>query len=126
MRTIKINDNELRVRATTPALTNYAQAFDRDLIADLVEFQSENMQKLMNSDFSGFNSQFLLRITWAMNKAEHYGESFPDFEEWVNKNEDLQITNPKFIGEIVAEAAQGFFPSRKTGGKPESEQKPRK
>lgn len=125
MKTIQVKDFKLRVRATTPALTCYAQAFNRDLIADLVEFQNKNMGKLMEGDFSGFDSLFLLRITWAMNKAEHYGESFPDYDEWNKKYENLPITNPKFIGEIVAEAAQGFFPREKTGGKPESEQKPR-
>lgn len=125
MRTIQVNNFKLRVRASTPALTFYAQAFNKDLIANLVDFQSKNMNKLMNGDFSGFDSMFLLRLSWAMNKAEHYGESFPDFNEWIKENEDLPITNPKFIGEIVAEAAQGFFPREKTGGKPESGQKPR-
>ena len=125
MKTIEINDTKIRVRATTPALIYYRQEANSDLIADLAKFEKENMEKLMEGDFSSFDSEFLLRMAWAMNKAEHYGESFPDFEEWSGEHQNLPITNAKFIMGIIEEATDGFFRSGKeSGGKPEQEQKP--
>jgi hypothetical protein len=125
MKKIKLTNKKIGLRATPMALLFYDQTFDRDLIADLAKFQKENMSKLMNGDFSSYNSVGLLRIGWAMNKANNYPGDFPTFEEWVNDFVGQDVTNPKFIQGIVEESTDGFFRSRKSGGKPESEQKPR-
>lgn len=121
MKKIKLTNKELGLRASPMALLFYDQAFDGDLIADLAKFQKENMSKLMKGDFSSYNSISLLQIGWAMNKAQNYPGDFPTFEEWLNDFEGQDATSPKFIQGIVEEATDGFFRSRESGGKPESE-----
>ena len=126
MKTIEINDRKIGLRASPMALLFYQQKFNKDLIADLAKFQEDNMDKIIKGDFSNFNSIKLLQMAWAMNKAAEYPDKFPDFEKWLETFDSFHITNAKFISGIIEEAADGFFRSSKSGGKPERKQKPRK
>jgi hypothetical protein len=75
MRTIKIGEKEIGLKATPLALLYYMQEFNADLIGNLLK-----MQKLAK-DPSAFDSVALLQIAWAMNKAaEGKGKAFPHFE----------------------------------------------
>ena len=114
MRTVKIGEKELGLRATPLALLYYKQEFDKDLIEDLVSFQ--NMAEIENGDFSGFDSVKILQICYAMNKADNFGKQFPDFEKWLSKLDSIDLADQEFMLAIIEEATNGFFRSAGAGG----------
>jgi hypothetical protein len=122
MRTVKIGDKELGLRATPLALLYYKQAFDKDLIEDLVSFQ--NMAEIENGDFSGFDSVKILQICYAMNKADNFGKQFPDFEKWLSKLDSIDLADQEFMLAIIEEATDGFF--RSAGGERPKPNQPEK
>lgn len=104
MRTIKIGEKEIGLKATPLALVYYKQAFNSDLVGDLVK-----MQKL-EKDPSKLDSVFLLQLTWAMAKAhEGVGKKFPDFMKWVADLESFDFTDDGVLNAIIGEATDGFF-----------------
>ena len=109
MRTVKIGEKELGLRATPLALLYYKQAFKKDLIEDLVSFQ--DMADIENGDFSGFDSVKILQICYAMNKADNFGKQFPDFEKWLSKLDSIDLADQEFMMAIIEEATDGFFRS---------------
>ena len=111
MRTVKIGEKELGLRATPLALLYYRQAFNKDLIEDLVSFQ--DMAEIENGDFSGFDSVKILQICYAMNKADNFGKQFPDFEKWLSKLDSIDFADQEFMLAIIEEATDGFFRSAK-------------
>jgi hypothetical protein len=121
MRTVKIGNKELGLRATPLALLYYKQAFDKDLIEDLVSFQ--NMAEIENGDFSGFDSVKILQICYAMNKADNFGKQFPDFEKWLSKLDSIDLADQEFMLAIIEEATDGFFRSASAGKGENSKQK---
>jgi hypothetical protein len=104
MRTIKIGEQEIGLKASPLALVYYKQAFGSDLVGDLVK-----MQKL-EKDPSKLDSVFLLQLTWAMAKAhEGVGKKFPDFMRWVADLESFDFTDDGVLNAIIDEATDGFF-----------------
>ena len=104
MRTIKIGEKEIGLKATPLALLYYKQEFKTDLIGDLLK-----MQALAN-DPSALDSVALLQIAWAMNKAaEGKGKAFPDFEAWLDQFEYVDFSDADALTAIMNEAAEGFF-----------------
>lgn len=104
MRTIKIGEKEIGLKATPLALLYYKQEFKTDLIGDLLK-----MQALAN-DPSALDSIALLQIAWAMNKAaEGMGKAFPHFESWLEQFEYVDFSDADMLTEIMNEAADGFF-----------------
>jgi len=75
MRIVKIGGKELGLKASPLALLYYRQAFNKDLIEDLISFQ--DMANIENGDFSGFDSVKILQICYAMNNADTFGKQFP-------------------------------------------------
>jgi hypothetical protein len=105
MRTIKIGEQEIGLKATPLALIFYKQAFGTDLVGDLVKMQD------LAKDPSKLDSVFLLQLTWAMAKAyEGVGKKFPDFMTWVADLESFDFTDKDVLNAIMDEAADGFFP----------------
>src|SRR5690554_4890765 len=117
MRTVKIGEKELGLRATPLALLYYKQAFDKDLIEDLVSFQ--NMAEIENGDFSGFDSVKILQICYAMNKADNFGKQFPDFEKWLAGLDGIDFADQQLWLDVVEEATDGFFRSASKEKQPE-------
>lgn len=104
MRTIKIGEKEIGLKATPLALLYYKQEFKTDLIGDLLK-----MQALAN-DPSALDSVALLQIAWAMNKAsEGKGKTFPHFESWLEQFEYVDFSDADTMTAIMDEAADGFF-----------------
>jgi hypothetical protein len=104
MRTIKIGEKEIGLKATPLALVYYKQAFGSDLVGDLVKMQD------IAKDPSKIDSVFLLQVTWAMAKAyEGVGKKFPDFMNWVADLESFDFTDVDVINAIIDEASDGFF-----------------
>jgi hypothetical protein len=104
MRTIKIGEKEIGLKATPLALLYYKQEFKTDLIGDLLK-----MQALAN-DPSALDSVAILQIAWAMNKAaEGKGKTFPHFESWLNQFEYVDFSDADTMTAIMNEAAEGFF-----------------
>src|SRR5690554_3087866 len=122
MRTVKIGEKELGLRATPLALLYYKQEFDKDLIEDLISFQ--NMAEIENGDFSGFDSVKILQICYAMNKADNFGKQFPDFEKWLSKLDSIDLADQEFMLAIIEEATDGFF--RSAGGEHPKPNQPEK
>ncbi len=111
MRTTNIGGKEIQLRANPLALLFYKQAFDRDLIADIIKLQS--LQSLQDGDFSSLDMISLFQIAYAMNKAAKPADVFPKFEEWLAQFETIGFDDPQWIIDIVEEAAESFF---RTGG----------
>ena len=104
MRTIKIGEKEIGLKATPLALLYYKQEFKTDLIGDLLK-----MQELAN-DPSALDSVAILQIAWAMNKAaEGKGKTFPHFESWLDQFEYVDFSDADTMTAIMNEAADGFF-----------------
>jgi hypothetical protein len=104
MRTIKIGEKEIGLKATPLALLYYKQEFKTDLIGDLLK-----MQALAN-DPSALDSVAILQIAWAMNKAaEGKGKTFPHFESWLEQFEYVDFSDADTMTAIMDEAADGFF-----------------
>jgi len=122
MRTTKIGDKELELRANPLALFFYRQAFGKDLIGDIAALQS--LQKLKDGDFSQFDSVMLLQLAYAMNKASKPGKTFPAFEAWLNELDAVAFDDPEWMVGIVEEAVDGFF--RTTRAAAETQRKPKK
>ena len=118
MRTTIIGGKKIQLRANPLALLFYKQAFDSDLIADLLKLQS--LQSLQDGDFSSLDMVSLFQIAYAMNKAAKPTDVFPTFEEWLAQFETIGFDDPQWIVDVVEEAADGFFRSGKSA--PESKE----
>lgn len=103
MRTIKIGEKEIGLKATPLALLYYKQEFKTDLIGDLLKMQA------IADDPSALDSVALLQIAWAMNKAAEGNKSFPHFEAWLEQFEYVDFSDTDMLTEIMNEAAEGFF-----------------
>lgn len=104
MKTIKIDEKEIGLKATPLALLYYKQEFKSDLIGDLLKMQA------IADDPSALDSVALLQIAWAMNKAaEGKGKAFPHFESWLEQFEYVDFSDADMLTEIMNEAADGFF-----------------
>jgi hypothetical protein len=118
VRTTIIGGKKIQLRANPLALLFYKQAFDSDLIADLLKLQS--LQSLQDGDFSSLDMVSLFQIAYAMNKAAKPADVFPTFEEWLAQFETIGFDDPQWIVDVVEEAADGFFRSGKSA--PESKE----
>lgn len=104
MRTIKIGEKEIGLKATPLALLYYRQEFKSDLIGDLLKMQA------IADDPSALDSVAILQIAWAMNKAaEGMGKAFPHFESWLSQFEYVDFSDADTMTEIMNEAKDGFF-----------------
>jgi hypothetical protein len=103
MRTIKIGEKEIGLKATPLALLYYKQEFKTDLVGDLLK-----MQNLAN-DPSALDSVMILQAAWAMNKAAEGGKLFPHFEAWLEQFEYVDFSDPDTLTEVMNEAVEGFF-----------------
>jgi len=118
MRKVTLGGKEIALRASPLALLFYKQAFDSDLIADLLKLQS--LQSLQDGDFSSLDTVSLFQIAYAMNKAAKPADVFPKFEEWLAQFETIGFDDPQWIIDVVEEATDGFFRSGKSA--PESKE----
>lgn len=107
MKTIKVGDKTIGLKASPLAFLYYQQSFKRDLMEDIVGLQ--DLEKLSSGDFAGFDTVKILQMGYVMNKADNFGKSFPNFDEWVAGLEDIDIMD--FMVEVAEEAADGFFRS---------------
>jgi hypothetical protein len=107
MRTIQIGEKQIGLKATPLALLYYKQAFNSDLIGDMLKMQH------IADDPSEFDAVLLLQIAWAMAKAhEGVGKPFPSFESWVAGLESFDFSDTDILTSIMDEAADGFFRRR--------------
>ena len=102
MREITIGEKQIRVRATPLALLFYKQEFKTDLIGDLISMQE------MANDPSRFDSIKMLRLIWAMNKADK-PEGFPSFEGWLSNLDSIDFADADITTTVIEEATDGFF-----------------
>lgn len=111
MRTVKIGDKEVGLKGTPLALLYYRQEFKTDLLGDLTKFS-----KINKDDLSDFDSIALLRLAWAMAKADNgVGKQFPNFTAWLEELDSFDLSDQDMILSIIEEAQAGFF--RGGGGK---------
>ena len=118
MRTTIIGGKKIQLRANPLALLFYKQAFDRDLVSDIVRMQA--LAQLQDGDFSGLDTVALFQIAYAMNKAARPKDTFPQFEDWLASFDTIGFDNPQWIVDMVEEAIDGFFRSGKSA--PESKE----
>src|SRR5690606_772434 len=109
MRKVKLGGKELELRASPLALLFYRQAFNRDLIADLMELQS--LQDLAKGDFKKFKSMLFLQFAYAMHRAAKPSSNFPGFEQWLGELENVDFGDTDWILGVAEEAMEGFFRS---------------
>lgn len=121
MREIKCRDTVVRVRASNLTLLFYKQEFKRDVVGDFSGMLAAVVGGLATTeggkfdlsalDLSKIDSIVWLQIVWAMAKsAEFKGNSdFPNFFEWVETTDDLEIFTKDSLLAVAEEAAKGFF-----------------
>ena len=116
MRTVKIGNKEIGLRATPLALLYYQQEFKKDLLADLMSLQA--MAEIANGDYSGLDSIKILQLVYAMHKADKFGKKqAPDFVSWLAKLDNIDFADQDFMLEVMDEAMDGFFRSARDAGK---------
>ncbi|MFD1885579.1 hypothetical protein [Paenibacillus wenxiniae] len=109
MKELNIGSSKVRVRATPLALLFYKQEFGTDLLGDLLKMQD------IGADLSKMDSIAFLQLTWAMAKADAFGNGqFPSFVEWIAGLESIDFSDPDFMQGMLEEAMAGFF---RAGGK---------
>jgi hypothetical protein len=105
MRTIKIGEKEIGLKATPLALLFYKQQFKSDLVSDLLKMQG------LEKDPSKLDGVLILQMAWAMARAnEGLGQKFPDFNTWVAGLDELDLEELMVC--VIEEAQQGFFRGR--------------
>jgi hypothetical protein len=133
MKVVKMGEKEIGLKATPLALLYYKQEFKTDLIGDLIKLagnlaksggdlirlaelaeKGSNEINVNDLDLDAIAAELdtvvILKLVWAMNKAsEGPGRSFPGFESWLDGLEVFDLTDKAFIGNVLAEAMDGFF-----------------
>lgn len=105
MKETNVGDKTIRVRATPLALLYYKQEFGSDLLGDFTKMRS------IEKNFSKSDIVFLLKMIWAMAKADAYGTFFPGFEGWLislKLPNPVELPDPTFLLVAVEEATAGF------------------
>ena len=102
MRTIKIGEKEIGLKATPLSLLYYKQEFNTDLIGDLMSMQA------MSTDPSQFDALKFLQLIWAMAKADD-SRNFPSFETWLSGLDSFDFADADVMAAVVEEATDGFF-----------------
>jgi hypothetical protein len=64
---------------------------------------------VIEKDMSKFDTIAILQLVWAMNKADSYGEKFPNFEKWLAALECVDFSDSAFLTAALEEAQEGFF-----------------
>lgn len=110
MREIKLGNKGIKIKATPIALLFYKQEFNGDLISKISE-----MEKI-KKDASKMDFLFMLQMTWAMAKAEQFGnkKSFPSFELWLSEFDNVDFSDQDTLVAILEEATDGFFRGART------------
>lgn len=110
MREIEIDGKQVKVRANPLALLYYKQEFKSDLMGDLAKLDG------IEKDPSKFDALTFLRLTWVMAKTgSDKPANFPGFEAWLRSLDSFDFNDETMLGEIMAEAADGFFRGRSAG-----------
>ena len=133
MKTVKMGEKEIGLKATPLALLYYKQEFKTDLLGDLIKLagnlaksggdliklaelaeKGNNDVNINDLDLDAIAAELdtvaILKLVWAMNKAsEGPGKPFPGFESWLEKLEVFDLTDQTFIGTVIREAMDGFF-----------------
>lgn len=130
MRELISGDTIIRVRASNLALLYYQQEFGSDIVEatsaiyakyiNLVQSITgqKDVTKIDASKINYSSLDFsklklpgidLLKIVWAMNKAQNTAESLqtPKFDEWLAKYDELKVSDIQQAA--LEEAADGFF-----------------
>lgn len=147
MKTVKMGEKEIGLKATPLALLYYKQEFKTDLLGDLIKLagnlaksggdliklaelaeKGNNDVNINDLDLDAIAAELdtvaILKLVWAMNKAsEGPGKSFPNFEAWLDDLEVFDLTDRDFIGNVMAEAMDGFFRGRIGAAKPKPAKK---
>jgi hypothetical protein len=133
MKTVKMGEKEIGLKASPLALLYYKQEFKTDLLGDLIKLagnlaksggdliklaelaeKSSNEVNINDLDLDAIAAELdtvaILKLVWAMNKtSEGPGKSFPNFEAWLDNLEVFDLTDQTFIGAVMQEAMNGFF-----------------
>ena len=111
-RDLKIGDKEIRVRATPLTLLFYKQEFKSDLMGDMAKLES------VKDNIANLDITIILQMIWAMNKSDNYGNSFPNFIDWLGSFESIDLTDTTLYKGTMEETAEGFFRGKhKTPGR---------
>jgi len=111
VRELMIGKKQIGVRATALALLYFEQEFGKDLLAELVKMKdiAPKPGESIEDTVAKLDIMSFLKITWAMNKADKYGEKFPSFEGWLFELGEIDLTDPGFILGALEEAGAGFL-----------------
>lgn len=105
MREVKIGDKDYKVVASPITLFFYKKEFKKDLIGDLMGFQS------LAEDTTTFDSITILQMAWAMIKTAKAGQMV-GFEQWLNSLEYVNFEDSEMMTNVIEEATEGFFRTR--------------
>lgn len=120
MRELHIGEQIVRVRATPLALLYYKQEFGSDLLGDLIglvqSMSGGNQENKQDFDLTKFDSVAILRLIWAMAKADAFGkDKFPSFIEWLSTLDSFDLSDASIMTAAIEEATNGFFRSGSVG-----------
>lgn len=104
MKTIKLGESEVDIKASPVALFYYKQEFKTDLIGDLIKMSEAS------KDMSNIDTIMILQLIWGMAKAANgTGKNFSGFEKWLADLESVDFTDKTLIDAVIGEAQEGFF-----------------
>ena len=128
---VNIWGRELVLRTSGLAPKVYRDIFGASLTGDFIGIADdcfelgEKLQNIKDDDFSKYSKELgdyeevsysLLNIVYALNKTGNYGKDFPDYDEWLNEFETMDLTEADWIIEVVTVMQDGYFPDGLPGG----------
>mgnify|MGYP000642077724 CR=1 FL=1 len=116
MRKVTIEGKELELKGSTLTLLHFEQEFDEDMMGKIAELGQvanslENLgQELQAGNFGALKdlkAMTLLRLAWALNKTAV--RNVPNFEQWLEENEEISPFNAGFLQNVIEEVMSGCF-----------------
>jgi hypothetical protein len=103
MRSVNIDNQEIKINgaAITPFI--YESEFNKDILGDLAGMKD------IEKDMSKFNSTITFKILWAMAATVKGRKNIPDFFEWIQGFERINLADTSIYGAVMEEAQSGFL-----------------
>lgn len=106
-KTLKIGNNEVKMKSTAGTMMRYRNNFNRDFIKDLMALQKKLTNKIDNgTEFEAIDLDIFEKIAWCMAKTAD--NTIPDIENWLDQFDTFDIMQvlPEIMELLVANMEQ--------------------
>ena len=105
MKTVKIGDIDVDIKASPLTPMYYKQEFKADILIDLSKIGAIEKGSIVM-----FDTVILEQLIWAMAKTVNGpGKAFPNFEKWLSGFDTIELADQDFALAVIGEAEGGLF-----------------